>query len=85
MSILHPLSAEEIHRDFTHIGWFAFCPVYLAEDGAEGMNVCERNGVPAWWFGAAEVFMSLVIFMLSILPGDYEPQWGFIVTGEIKR
>lgn len=27
MSIIHPLSKQEIRASFTHRGWFAFCPV----------------------------------------------------------
>jgi len=85
MSIINPLSPQEIRADFTHHGWFAFCPVYLGEDGPDGVKVCERNGIPSWWFGLAEVFMGLVIFLISAVDHDYEAQWGFIVTGEIEH
>ena len=85
MSIINPLSKQEIRADFTHRGWFAFCPVYLAQEGDDGMRVCERNGIPAWWFGLAEICMALAITLLSMFSEDYEPKFGFIVTGEIKH
>ncbi|AGG89903.1 hypothetical protein [Rhodanobacter denitrificans] len=85
MSIINPLSPQEIRADFTHYGWLAFCPVYLAEDGPDGVKVCERNGIPAWVFGAAEAVMALAIFLLSAVDHYYKPQWGFIVTGEIEH
>ncbi|MFC5525240.1 hypothetical protein ACFPPA_05735 [Rhodanobacter ginsengisoli] len=85
MSIINPLSPQEIRKRFTHRGWFAFCPVYLAEEGADGMLVSERNGVPAWVMGAAEAFMGVAIFLLCAINPRYEPQWGFIVTGEIEH
>lgn len=85
MSLFRPLTREQIRADFTHVGWFAFCPVYLSEDGVDGMNCCERNGVPAWVFHAAEAVMALVIFLISAVDHDHEPQFAFIVTGEIER
>jgi len=85
MAVFNQLPQAEIRQRFTHRGWFAFCPVYLAEEGADGMLVNERNGVPVWVMDAAEVFMGLAMFLLSAINPHYEPQWGFIVTGEIER
>jgi hypothetical protein len=85
MAIFKPLSKMEIRESFTHRGWFAFCPVYLAEDGLYGVKVSERNGIPVWWMSLAEVFMSMAIFLLSAINSNYAPQWAFFVTGEIER
>jgi|GEM_PF-1192994 len=85
MSIINPMSPQEIRERFTHVGWLAFCPIYLAEDGPDGVVICERNGIPAAVMWAAEFVMGVAIFLLSALVPRYRPQWGFIVTGEITR
>ncbi len=85
MSIFHPLTREQIRAEFTHYGWFAFCPVYLGDDGPDCVKVCERNGIPAWVYNAAEAVMALAIFLLCAIDHDYEPEWGFIITGEIEH
>lgn len=85
MAIIKQLSKEEIRQTFTHRGWFAFCPVYLVEEGIDGMLAVERNGIPTWLMDAAQIAMGLAIFLLSAIDPHYEEQWGFIVTGEIER
>lgn len=85
MAILKRMSQEEIAETFTHRGWFAFCPVYVADDGDEGMVMSERNWVPTWLMAAAEGYFGLVFTILHAIDPNYEPMWGVRVTGEIEE
>jgi len=85
MAILNPLTPADLRKHFTHRGWLGFCPVYMALEGTDGMLIQERNGIPAWWLGFAEMVMGCLITVLSLVDPWWEPQFMFIETGEIDR
>lgn len=69
---------------FTHKGWIAFCPVYIAELDSEGPIVCERNWVPECMLTLASVCQQGAMWFLSAMfPKDYEPLFAIKVTGKL--
>jgi peptidoglycan/LPS O-acetylase OafA/YrhL len=85
MAVFNQLPQADIRQRFTHRGWFAFCPVYLAEVGPDGVSVEERHGVPAWVLDLAQAFMAAAIFLLTVIDPNYVPQWGVFITAEIEH
>lgn len=84
MAIFERIPAADLGTVFKHVGWFAFCPVYLSDADAAAPCVVERNGVPAWLFDAAQIFQSVSAFVISLFDAEYEPAFMFTVTGELE-
>lgn len=68
----------------THKGWFGVCPVYLTDDGRDGVVLVERHWLfrPLMWL-TVHVY-GLLIFLATMVNSDYEPEWPVMITGEIK-
>lgn len=77
-----PLPEEDVA--FTHKGWMLFCPVKLGALDTEAPIVGARWTVldPLFWL--AELVQSCVIGVCSFCNPDYEPQWYFVITGELS-
>ena len=69
---------------FTHKGWMLFCPIKLAEPYSEAPLVAARWPIldPLFWL--SEQVQAVVIGLCSMTSAEYEPQWYFKVTGELK-
>lgn len=70
---------------FTHKGWFMLCPIKIAEPFGEAPCLAARWDWLELWFDLNEGFQHALITALSLLNPDYEPQFMFKVTGEIRR
>lgn len=81
--------------EFTHIGWFWFCPVliWMPDDPYADEGVTESEGEcafhPRHWslfplFWAAEALEAARIWASSIVWPDYEPSFMVAVTGYAK-
>jgi hypothetical protein len=64
---------------FTHKGWFWFCPIYWAEDGADGCVVDVRSPWQEPLFYVCEGLEALRISLSCMLWEDYEPSHSFRV------
>jgi hypothetical protein len=84
MAIFNPPTKASIRKEFTHVGWFGFCPVYIADVDSDGPTIIERNGIPQWWFEANELFLGACIWICSALNSEYKPNWPIQITGEIE-
>lgn len=71
---------------FTHKGWMLFCPVKLGNidnrDG--GMLVAARWAILEPLLDAAQAVQGLVIGLCSLFDAEYEPQFYFKITGELR-
>jgi hypothetical protein len=70
--------------EFTHKGWIAFCPVYIANIDSDGPIVCERNWVPEFVLTMANWAQMSAMWLLSSISHDYEPLFAIKVTGELR-
>lgn len=70
---------------FTHLGWLAFCPVYIAELEADEPTLSARNWVPEWVLTAAGLFQTVCIDLIRFLDPSWEPMFLITVTGKIAR
>lgn len=84
MSIFNQVPRSELGTRFTHLGWFAFCPIYISAPFDQEPVICERNGVPEFVLTAAEWLQASIIFVLSMMSPDYEPSFAFTLTGRIS-
>ena len=66
---------------FTHIGWFGFCPIKIADLDSEVPLLAPRWAILAPVFWLAEQMEAAAIAHATLY--GREPQWGFKVTGEI--
>lgn len=64
---------------FTHRGWFWFCPIYWAEGGADGCVVDVRSPWQEPLFYLCEGLEALRISLSCMLWADYEPSHSFWV------
>ncbi len=64
---------------FTHKGWFWFCPIYWAEDGADGCVVDVRQPWQEMLFYVCEGLEALRISLSCMIWADYEPSFSFRV------
>lgn len=63
MAIFQRLSADEIRRDFTHVGlMFGLVPVYIGDPEGE-CRICVRNWWPEWLLDAAQALADTAIAM----------------------
>lgn len=81
MSILNPLTKDEIRFNFTHYAWLLFCPVYVNDPGDD---IQERNGVPEFVLWLAFAIHASMIWVLTRIDSDYEPNWMIYVTTPIE-
>jgi len=67
----------------THKGWLLFCPIYLADVDTDCPYIIPRHWIlnPLCWL--AEKVQSLVITLCCLFDEDYEPQFYFLITGEL--
>lgn len=72
-------------KDFTHKGWLWFCPVYLNANQHEDGRVEPRHWSLYVFFMLAFVLEFVRIFISSCLIRDYEPEFMFLVTGELHN
>lgn len=84
MSVRERLTDEEIRKTFKKYGMFGLCPVYVNLDNPDDLIMQERNWVPEWWLWFNSWLQGCMIFGLSLLIRDYEPQWWCKITGDIK-
>lgn len=71
-------------ENLTHRGWWLFCPVLLGGLDTEAPLVVPRWlwCTPLYWL--AHQVQALVIGLCTMCFEEYEPQWYFLVTGEIE-
>jgi len=69
---------------FTHKGWMLFCPVKLAGTYSEAPVVAARWAVLEPLLTVAHTVQAFVIFLCSLFIEDYEPNFYFRITGELK-
>lgn len=66
--------------EYTHSGWFWFCPIYFAFDGDGNCAAVEaRYEWLEWLFTACEFLEQARIGLSSSLWEDYEPSFQFKV------
>lgn len=85
MSILDQVSEEELMRDYTHIGWFGICPVYVGKLETDTPLLTERNWIPEWYFWLSEGMFGMYSFVMLSLDPSYEPVYAVTITGEIVK
>jgi len=71
-----------VTREYTHKGWFWFCPVFLSFDGDEA-DVEARHALLEPVFSLCELLEEARIYLSSLFIEDYEPSFMFKVTGEL--
>ena len=81
MSVFNQATLSE----FTHKGWIAFCPVYIADIDSDAPIVCERNWVPEFVLTLANWAQMSAMWLLSAIFHDYEPLFAIKVTGELHK
>lgn len=69
--------------EWTHKGWFGLCPVYIAE-----LDTDEPFIEPRHWLFEPLMFIShygfvSLIFLISLVDPEYEPNWPIRITGEL--
>lgn len=69
---------------FTHKGWFMLCPIKIAEPYSEMPCLAPRWWWLELWFSFNEGFQHALITFLSLVNPNYEPQFMFRITGELK-
>lgn len=84
MAIFGQIPKEELGTKYTHYGWFAGCPVYLADIGSASATMVERNWIPGWWLSFVTDAFGCCIYVRSFLDPDYEPMFPIAISGEIK-
>ena len=88
MSILRPIPADELDREFTHYGTLhGFVPVYLGDlDNLDGPKIAVRNGWPevmedvGRWLYAGSAWLGQLL-----VPGFENPGWRIEVRGELRH
>ncbi len=85
MAIFNQVPRREMGTLFTHLGWLAFCPVYISEPGADEPTLSARNWVPEWMLTAAGLFQIARIQVIVFLDPSWEPMFMITVTGKIAR
>ncbi|WP_441280612.1 hypothetical protein [Tardiphaga sp. 862_B3_N1_1] len=85
MSVLNPIPAAQIARNYTHKGWLGFCPVYVRYLSDSGVDVAERNGVPEWVLVASLAMQDFCNWCLSAIDPGYVPGWIVRTTGALPR
>jgi len=69
---------------YTHKGWFFLCPIYLNADDEEEMAVEARYEWLEWWFTVNLWIFGTLVLLIELVNPEYEPEFPFIVTGEVK-
>jgi len=70
---------------YTHKGWFFLCPIYLNADDGEGMAVEARYEWLEPWFTVNYWIFDAMVFLMTLINPEYEPEFPFHVTGEVKN
>ena len=90
MSILYPLSKEEIEEGFNVKGFFlGFVPVYanLDDDYPDDLFIVERNGVPEWCIPVFATLWEGLVWIIN-LGGIFDGMprvYPMLVTGDIVK
>jgi hypothetical protein len=69
---------------FTHKGWFAFCPVILANPWSECPTVAPRWPALNFLLGLAVELQKLTIGVCSLMNSEYVPGLAIRITGKIE-
>lgn len=84
MAIFDPVPAEQMGTLYTHRGWFAFCPIYVARLHTPKPKLIARNGVPDWLLDAAVLFQQLSMLIIVLVDPAWEPGFMIRVTSPIE-
>lgn len=84
MAILNRITADQLQREFEHVGWFCgLCPVYIAGIDSGEPTLVERNWVPEWWLDMTEALFGAFCYFASWADPEFEPVYPIWITGVI--
>lgn len=69
---------------FTHKGWFVWCPIKIANPESPEPCLAARWCWLEFWFDINAGFQQALMMFISLVNPDYEPQFMFKITGELK-
>jgi hypothetical protein len=75
--------SEKIPK-FTHKGWMLFCPIKVADPNSACPAIAARWEYLEYLLDAAEAVQAMMIFLCSLINHDYEPNYWFVITGELE-
>lgn len=75
---------SDIKNDFTHKGWYWFCPIYISPDDPE-CPVAARSEWFEFLFDFCGMLDAARIWLTTYMNPDYEPTFMFKVTGKINE
>lgn len=85
MAIFYQVPRREMGTFYTHLGWLAFCPVYISEPDADEPTLSARNWVPEWVLSTAGMFQVAMIQVIGFFDPNWDPMLKITVTGKITR
>ncbi|MBK5646324.1 MAG: hypothetical protein I4N51_03880 [Acinetobacter sp.] len=74
---------EEV--EFTHYGWFGFCPAIFAEIESGAPFIEPRWKILNWWMTVREVCIQIYLNIRSSLDDDFEPMFPLRISGEFSK
>lgn len=74
--------ASDPNVQFTHNGWFMFCPVKVDMNDPELPIIDARHWVLEPLFVLSRWTQQSMIWLLSFMNPDYYPAWSLRITGE---
>lgn len=75
---------SEYEADFTHNGWFMFCPVKVDMNDPELPVIAARHWMLEPLFVLSQWSQQSMIWLLSFANPSYYPAWSLKITGERK-
>ena len=85
MAVINRLSADEIRRNFTHVGWFLWCvPVYIGDPDSDEPKLAARNWVPEWYFDLVAALYDALVALACAQDPSHEPGYPLAISGEVK-
>lgn len=75
----------DVIPEWTHYGWFGFCPVKIADLDTDAPTLEARWWWLEWLFDMQEDIQGIAISLCSLVNPDYEPMWKIRVSREIEK